>query len=446
VIASRVFVFSLLCLFLSSSLGWAEVPLLSEEDRKFLEKVERDSLHYFIRFSDGDTGLTQDSSQPGSPASVAATGFSLASVAIAQSRGWLSYQKAYDYIRRTLLTLKTRAHHERGFFYHFLDPKTGRRTWRSEASSIDTALLVAGALLAAEYFKGTDIPRLARELYERVDWKWMMNGTSLVCHGWKPESGFLPYYWDSYSELIILQALAIGSPTYPIPPEAWQAWDRWEDEYNGKRIIYSYTGSLFTYQFAQAFIDFRELDDRGINYFENSKNATLANWEYSLSFKEKYRAYSESSWGLSASLGPGGYKAYGAKPGLGLHDGTVAPYASVASLMFAPELALHAIKFFYQEYENSLYGPYGFKDAFNLDKKWTAREYLGIDQGISVLMLENYLSEGGIWEKFMKLPSIQKWIARCKLRPQAAPLATRPEPRLIPSEGIATPDGSRSLQ
>lgn len=405
-----------LCLaFLCAPPAWGEASL-SHEDQLLLEKIERDSIEYFLRHSDRETGLTQDSSLPGSPASIAATGFSLASLAIAQSHGWIPASGAYERTRRTLQTLHEKAQHQNGFFYHFLDPKTGKRAWRSEASSIDTALLLAGALLAAQYFEGTDIPPLVRDLYERVNWKWMMNGTTLVCHGWKPESGFLPYYWDSYNELMILQALAIGASKNSIPPEAWDTWDRLEDEYNGKRIIYSHTGSLFTYQYAQAFIDFRQLRDREINYFENSKRATLANREYALSFKEKYLTYSEMSWGLSASLGPGGYRAYGAKPGLGFHDGTVAPYASIGSLVFTPELSLPAIKFFYREHQNSLYGPLGFKDAFNMNKNWWSREYLGIDQGISVLMLENFLFQGSVWRKFMRLPAIQKWIELCRLR------------------------------
>ena len=396
-------------------LAWAQ-PSLSQEDRLLLEKIERDTFNYFVRYSDRDTGLARDSSRPGSPASITATGFSLASLAIAQSHGWVPREEARQKIRRTLQLLKQQAEHQNGFFYHFLDSRTGHRVWRSEASSIDTALLLAGVLLAAQYFEGTEIPKLAEDLYRLVNWKWMMNGTHLVCHGWKPESGFLPSYWDTYNELMILQALAIGAPAHAISPEAWEEWDRLESEYNGKRIVYSYSGSLFTYQFAQAFIDFRELSDRGINYFENSKKATLANWEYSLSFKEKYQTYSESSWGLSASLGPGGYRAYGAKPGLGIHDGTVAPYASISSLVFTPELSLGAVKFFYRQYQKNIYGPSGFKDAFNLDKKWWSPEYLGVDQGISILMLENFLNDGVVWKKFMQLPAIQKWVTLCKLR------------------------------
>lgn len=410
-----------LLIFLACSSASFAAPL-DQEDRLLLEKIEKDTLQYFIRYSHKETGLTQDSSRPGSPASIAATGFSLASLAVADSRGWVSHPQAYAQVRKTLLALRNKTDHERGFFYHFVDPKSGRRVWRSEASSIDTALLLAGALFAAEHFKGTEIPRLANQIYERVDWKWAMNGSELVSHGWKPESGFLPYYWDTYNEHLILQALAIGSPTHPIPREAWEAWRRLEDEYNGKRIVYSHSGSLFTYQFAQAFIDFRELWDGGINYFDNSRKASVANWEYSLGFRDKYRSYSETSWGLSACLGPGGYRAYGAKPGQGFHDGTIAPHASLSSLVFTPEFSLAAVKFFYQQYRDSLYGPMGFRDAFNVDKKWWSREYLGIDQGISVLMLENFLTQGGVWEKFMRVPAIQKWIELCRLR-EAIPSA-----------------------
>ncbi len=390
--------------------------LPSEEETALLTRIEKDSIHYFVRMSDKISGLTRDSSRTGSPSSIAATGFALAAIAIANSRGWIPHEQAKDQLRKTLKTLLTKAQHKNGFFYHFLDPRTGRRVWSSEVSSIDTAILIAGALIASQYYPGTDIERMAKDLYERVNWKWMMNGSSLVCMGWKPETGFLPYYWDSYNELIILQALAIGSPTHPIPKEAWSEWLRNQDEYHGKKIVYSYSGSLFTYQYAQAFIDFRDLNDNGINYFENSRNAAIANREYSLESTQIHRTYSENSWGLSASLGPGGYKAYGAKPGVGLHDGTIAPYAAIASIVFTPEESIRATEYLFNHYEKNLYGIFGFKDAFNLDKNWWAPEYLGIDQGIVVLMLENYLNKEAVWKNFMKLEPVGQWIEMCNLR------------------------------
>ncbi len=406
-----------LCSFSFQSLS-AYVP--NPEEAIILSKIEKDSVQYFIRLSDKVTGLTRDSSQPGSPASIAATGFALAAVAIAASRQWIPQDQAYRQIHKTLKTLLSKAEHKNGFFYHFLDARTGSRVWGSEASSIDTALLVAGALLAAQYYPGTGVEKMANDIYERVNWKWMMNQSSFLCMGWKPESGFLPYYWDSYNELMILEALAIGSPTFPIPKEAWHAWLRPEEAYREKTIVFSSSGSLFTYQYAHAFIDFKNLNDQGINYFENSKKATVANWEYAMEFRAQYRAYSENSWGLSASVGPGGYRAYGAKPGEGFHDGTLAPYASVASIVFTPQESIRAVRFFYENYQDQLYGLFGFKDAFNLDKNWWAQEYLGIDQGVTVVMLENFINDGMVWEKFMKLPSIQRWIERCGLQEKPA--------------------------
>lgn len=407
-------------LFIQSSSLAAEI---SQEDRQLLEKIQKDSAQYFIRSSNKNTGLTKDSSRPGSPASIAATGFSLASMAIAQDRGWIPKEYAQKQIQKTLNTLLTKADHEKGFYYHFLDPLTGKRVWKSEASSIDTALLVAGALTAGEYFPGTNIQRMAQKIYERVNWPWMLNGSLLICMGWVPETGFLPYYWDSYNELLILQALALGSPTYPIPPEAWQEWERREDVFNNRKVVFAHSGSLFTYQYSHAFINFKKINDRGINYFENSVQATLANIEYSLSFRNQYKGYTEVSWGLSASDGPGGYKAYGAKPGLGIHDGTLAPYAAISSIVFTPKESISAARFFYENYQTELYGIFGFKAAFNLSKNWWSRDYIGIDQGISVLMLENFLQGGAIWKKFMALPAIQSWIQTNQLEADSIPSA-----------------------
>ncbi len=383
---------------------------VSPQDALILKEIEKSTFSYFTHNSNKITGLTRDGSRSGSPSSIAATGFALAALAIGADHNWVPKEWARKTIVKTLKALLVKAEHERGFFYHFLDAQSGRRVWQSEASSIDTALLVAGALLAGQYYPGTDIERMAHDIYKRVDWQWMMNNTDLMCMGWKPETGFLPYYWDSYNEHLIIQALAIGSPTHPVGKEAWDAWQRWEDNYEGHKVIYAHSGSLFTYQYPQAFIDFRNLLDVDINYFENSKSATLANIAYSNNSRDKHRGYNENSWGLSASVGPGGYKAYGSKPGQGIHDGTIAPYAAIGSIAFTPEESIKAILYFYENYKEKLYGHFGFKGAFNLDKNWWADEYLGIDQGVSLLMLENFLNDGIIWKKFMSLEAIQKWI------------------------------------
>lgn len=388
----------------------AHAALSSEEE--FLEKVEYDSILYFIREANPANGLIKDSSRPGSPASVAAVGFGLTSICIGESRGWIAKDAAYYLTLKTLKTFRDTVQNEHGFFYHFLDMRTGMRAWNSEVSSIDTALFLAGALFAGEYFKGTEIEDVACELYNRVDWPWMLNNKKILCMGWKPEQGFLWYYWDSYSEAMILYALAIGSPTHPIPKECWFEWKRPVDSYKDYEIIYCVTGSAFTYQYSHAWIDFRKLREGDISYYANSVNAIKANREFCIANSTAFKTYGEDSWGLSACLGPDGYKGYGAKPGMALNDGTIPPYGMAGSLPFDPMPSLKGLRQLYDKYKNFLYGKYGFKDAFNLDKNWWAEEYLGIDVGLTVIMIENHRS-GLVWDKFMKLEPIKTWIDKC---------------------------------
>ena len=405
-----------ICLILALSLAFCLIPIQPScaDDNAFLDKLEYDSLLYFAGEANPANGLIKDSSRPGAPCSVAVVGFGLSALCIGESHGWIDRAQAYDRALKTLLTFRDKVSTEHGFFYHFLDMRTGSRTWNSELSSIDTALFLAGALFAGEYFKGTEVESVAKELYDRVDWPWMMNGRKVMCMGWTPEGGFLPYYWDSYSEAMILYALAIGSPAHPISPDAWHEWSRPADTYNGKKVVYCYTGSIFTYQYSHAWIDFRRLgaDASGIDYYDNSVNATKANRDFCIDNASKYKTYGEDCWGITACLGPAGYKGYGAKPGEGMHDGTIAPSGMAGSIVFDWQESLRGLRYLYDNYKKFLYGKYGFKDAFNLDKDWWAEEYLGIDVGITVMMIENYKT-GLVWNKFMHLEPIRRWVELC---------------------------------
>jgi hypothetical protein len=391
-------------------ISFAEVAADLDEEA-FLNKLQYDSILYFARESNPANGLIKDSSRPGAPCSVAAVGFGLAALCIGESRGWIDTQQVYDRVLKILKTFRDVVPNEHGFFYHFLDMRTGSRAWNSEVSSIDTALFLAGALFAGEYFKGTEVERVAKQIYWRVDWPWMMNGRKVMCMGWRPEQGFLWYYWDSYSEAMILYALAIGSPTHPISPDAWFEWTRPVDTYGDYRLVYCYTGSLFTYQYSHAWIDFRQLYEGVENYYANSVNATLANREFCIRNKASFKTYGKDVWGLTASLGPDGYRGYGARPGEAFHDGTIAPCGMAGSIAFTPEESIRGLKFLYDNYK-FLYGKYAFKDAFNLDKNWWSEEYLGIDVGISIMMIENYRT-GLVWKKFMALEPIKNWAEDC---------------------------------
>ena len=389
----------------------ASAETLTKSDDVFLDKVEKDIFRFFWEQANPKNGLIKDSSRPGAPCSIASTGFGLTAICIAESRGWISHEKAYKRILTTLLTFRDKLHNEHGFFYHFLDMGSGKRVWNCELSSIDTALFLAGALFAGEYFKGTEIEKVAKQIYERVDWQWMSRG-NFISMGWKPETGLFPALWSSYNELMIIYALAIGSPTHPIESKAWHLWQRPKGKYAGYELIYCFTGSLFVYQYSHAWIDFRKLDDDSINWFENSVEATKANRQFCIDNMNKYKTYGPNVWGLTASVGPYGYKGYGAKPGSPIHDGTMCPAGAGGSIVFTPELSISALKYMYENYGNRIYDKYGFKDAFNLDKNWYSYEHLGISQGIMMLMIENYRT-GMVWEYFMKNEYIQNWISRC---------------------------------
>jgi hypothetical protein len=386
-------------------------------DTALLDQIQRRAVAFFWQETDPDTGLVKDRAgnfQPDSytVSSTAAVGFGLAALAIGEHHGWLTYEQAYQRTLTTMRFLYDEMPHEHGFYFHFVDLRTGQRVWNSEVSSVDTTWLLAGVLLAGEYFSGTEIEVLADQIYRRVDFEWMLTdggerpGELLLNHGWTPEGGFLPYRWDTYSELMLLYLLAIGSPTHPISPESWEAWARPQGTYAGYTTFAQ--GPLFTHQFSQAWIDFRDRRDRlGYDYFQSSINATLANRQFCIDNSDQYQTYDQHVWGLTASDGPSGYQAYGAPPGNAIHDGTVAPAAPAGSIVFTPELSLAALQTIRGRYGDQTWGRYGFSDAFNVDRDWWDQDVIGINLGITLLMIENYRS-GLVWQVFERNESIQQ--------------------------------------
>lgn len=398
----------------------------SARDEAFLEDLERRSFQYFWDQASPRTGLVLDRTRTdGSPtdenhryiASIAATGFGLTVLCVAAERRWITRRAARDRTRATLRFFANHAVHERGWFYHWMDVNTGVRRWKSEVSSIDTALLVAGILTARQYFHDDrEIADLATRIYERIDFPWMLNGhATLLSMGWHPESGFIKARWDNYSEHPILYLLAIGSPTHPITPEAWYAWERNWNRYAG----YTYLGQtpLFTYQYSHAWVDFRgrrETKGQRIEYFENSVKATLAHRQFCIDLRKEFPGYGPNVWGISASDSIKGYVAWGGPPRDAAIDGTVVPYAVAASLMFVPHLAMTAVKTMHARYPRA-YGKYGFADAFNPNNDWINSDVIGIDLGITVLGVENART-GNIWRWFMKNPEIPKALELVGLR------------------------------
>ncbi len=361
-------------------------------------------------------------------ASIAGTGFGLSAMTVGAERGWISKNEAEKYSENMLRFALTQLESEHGFLYHFLHWETGKKTKNTELSSIDTAIFLAGALTAGQYFKGTEVEKLANQFYERVDFEWMLNGGKTLSMGWDPiKQGFLRQRWSDYNESLILYLLAIGSPTHPISPESWREVNKPAGLYGSHVLVYS--PPLFTHQYSQIWLDLRGKNDGFADYFENSKTATLVNREFCIDQSSKFKTYSENVWGLTASLGPGGYRAYGSPPGSSISDGTVAPTAAGSSMVFTPELSLQALRFMYENFKDKLWGKYGPSDAFNLDKNWFSRDVLAIDQGPLLLMIENYRT-GLIWKLFMQHPAVSKGLTRMGFKPGTFKLQIPEKPKV----------------
>ena len=388
-----------------------------------------------------------DSTREGAPSSIAAVGFGLAAYAVGAERRFITRA---DAIRRVLTTLRffwespqgngRDAIGYRGFFYHFLDMETGRRAWESEVSTIDTTFLLAGALAAAAYFDGEakderEISTLADALYRRADWRWAQNGGLAVAHAWKPERGFAKSRWEGYSEAILLYVLGLGSPTHALPEGSYGAWTR---TYRWKKLYgheFLYAGPLFIHQLSHLWIDFRGIRDEfmrghGIDYFENSRRATLVQQQYAIRNPRRFTCYGEDCWGITASDGPGpatrridgverrfyDYKARSIP--YGPDDGTVAPWAAIASLPFAPEIVLPTIRHFHVAHPQLL-STYGLQCSFNptftdgsrSGKGWYSLGYYGLEQGPIVLMIENYRS-GFLWRLMKGCPYLVAGLRR----------------------------------
>ena len=451
-----------LVLALTAGCGDNGVSDLPAEDDAFLEDVQARTFGFFWETTNPANGLVPDRWPDPPFSSVAAIGFGLTAYPVGVERGWIDRARARDRALTTLRFLWTApqgpdavgtAGH-RGFFYHFLDMDSGLRFETIELSTIDTALLMAGVLAVGEYFDGdgaveAEIRALADSLYRRVEWDWTQVRPPAISHGWRPESGFIEWDYLGYNEAMILYLLALGSPTHPIAPEAWERYTsafRWGEFYDREQVNFP---PLFGHQYSHVWIDFRGIRDdymrsRGIDYSENSRRAAYAQQAYAMDNPDGWEGYGETVWGLTASDGPGettlvvdgvereihGYWARGAALGDIRDDGTIAPTAAGGSVPFAPEIAIPALRGMRRRWGEHLYGRYGFRDAFNPTIQsadaasrgrvvpgagWFNIDYLGIDQGPIVLMIENHRT-GLIWDLMKQNPHIVRGLCRAGFR------------------------------
>ena len=337
--------------------------------------------------------------------SISSTGFGLCAIVIGVSRGYISYEEGYERVFRTLKNVYENASHVNGFFNHFLDMDTSKTVWDSEVSIIDTSIFIMGAMVASEYFMD-EVSVYFEKIYLRINWEFFREKHSNRFYmGY--DSKNLEHFgqWDRYAEQLIMYFLGVSSPTYKINKEMFYDFKRDKIDYEGNEFIYSPFGSLFTYQFSHGFIDFRNKTDReGVDFFNNSKIATSLNRKHCIDNSDKYKTYNLKSWGVTPCETPHGYiGSLGTYPSLGLNteDGTIGLYGLIASIVFLPEESIDSMNYIYEIFKDKLWGKYGFKDSYNLDENWFCDYEIGIDKGISMIMIENYRSEL-IWELIMK--------------------------------------------
>lgn len=406
----------------SCAMAQSEPAPKNEQDTEaFLDELQRRCFLFFWEQAEPTTGLIADrapadGSDKFNVASIASTGYGLAAICIAEERGWVGHDEAYQRVLTTLRFIWEKMPHEHGFYYHFVDHKTGERAWNCELSSIDTGLLLCGVLTARQYYKGTEVEDLATKIYERVDWPWMRGQGKTLTMGWNPENGFLRATWDGYSEHTVIYLMGLGSGTHPLPPESWKVWKR-VPVITYDEFTYMACPPLFTHQFSHAFVDYRGKRDDVANYYRNSVIATKAHRRMCIRLAQRFPAYSEDLWGITASDYAGGYTAWGGPPATSNLDGTVVPCAAAGSIPFLPEETIHTLRYMKQTYGDRVWKHYGFVDAFNPLTDYTARDVIGIDVGITFAMIENYRS-GRVWELFMANPEMQHAMDLAGFRPE----------------------------
>jgi hypothetical protein len=409
-------------------------PLTTEA---MLDTLQHTAFNFFWLESNTLNGLIRDRSTTGSPCSIASLGFGFSAICIGIDRGWVSREDGRTRIKSALETLWNGPQSNaaagtigyKGLYYHFLDMFTARRTWDSELSTIDTALLFAGMIDAKQYFDGADpedvaVRALCDSIYYRADWNFMRFNSAGIRMGWKPGTEFNGFgTWIGYNEAMILYILALGSPTFPVATGTWTTWTSgylWGTLYGYEFVRFP---PLFGHQYSHCWVDFRNIWDsymqfRGITYFENSRRATLAQQAYCAANPGGHSGYSASLWGLTASDDPFGYSAHGAPPPVN-DNGTITPTAAISSVPFTPAQSIDFMHHLWNNYRAQLWSPYGFRDAMNLNLNWFATDVIGIDQGPIVVMIENHRT-GAVWQRFMQNADVQRGLQRAGFVPAPA--------------------------
>jgi len=406
-------------------------------EKTVIEKELKHAFNFFWHEANKDRqskgyGLILDRTNNKELSSIASVGFALSVYIIGIERDYITAEEGMKRIKGTLHTLLNNVPHYKGFFVHFANMIDGSRYKKSEFSTIDTAIVLNGLITVESYFEqDSDIQSMSKAIRNRVDWEHFTfdyQGKKMFRMAYNPDldGDYAPgkdgwiYQWHMPAEQLMMYFLAAGSKNVDetLARSLYFGFERFTGGYQDYQFVYTPGGSLFTYQFSHAWFDFESyVDSKGFDWFENSKKATLANREWCINHQAQFKTLHQNAWGLTACDHPYGYAAFGTPP-FGWDkssqtincNGTIAPYGPISSIIFTPKESFDAMQYFYNEHPK-LWGKYGFKDAYNLEEKtpWYSEDYIGIDKGITCLMLDNYLYKT-TQNYYMKHDAIQKAI------------------------------------
>jgi len=408
----------------------------AQDDQEFMTSVQQATFRYFWDYAHPQAGLVRERSG-GNPdiCATGGTGFGLFAIMIGAQRGFITRAEAVERVNRILTFYDTKAERYHGAFAHWLDGHTGQTvpfsTFDDGGDIVETSFLMQGMLAVRQYFNRNDpqeitIRETTTRLWEGVEWNWYLrNGRSLYWH-WSPNYGWAMdlKIGGGFNETMITYLLAMSSPTHPIPASCYhEGWVGDGTTYVNGSDYYGYTqwvgqthgGPLFFTHYSFIGLDPRGLKDRYCDYFENNRNISLINRSYCIENPGRFPGYGELVWGLTASDGPDGYLAHAP----GQDNGTIAPTASISAMPYIPAESLATMRHLYRTYGAKLWGPMGFKDAFNPGRDWFATDHLAIDQGPIICMIENHRT-GLCWEQFMKNPEIHSVIAKIAALPETS--------------------------
>ena len=401
-------------LLITTILTLLTLSSFASEYKDLITATQKRAVLFFVNESHPVTGLTKDRAGNFKPdtytvASTAATGYALCALPIGVKHGWITNDAAYAQALKTLKYITEKMPNVHGWYYHFVENSTGERVWNCELSTIDTGLLVMGALVSAQYWPNTEVSKIANQMYNSLDWQWVLHNDNTkpekktISMGWKPKEGWINSEWERYNELMVLYIPALGAKKGALTEENWQAWTRGTIDYGGLTTLEG--GPIFLHQMAQMFFDFRNTrDSLGWDYWATAANGIKINQLFCKDQAKVRKTYAAGYWGLNANDAPDGYRAYNAP---GEEDGTVSPTGVIASLSFTPKEVQTTVLKMRHDLGDKLWGRYGFSNSFNLDRNWYDPDVIGIDLGMAMLAIENDRT-GMIWKLLGSHPDIKR--------------------------------------